>query len=256
MRKFINVLSHPSYIVLYFKDKIYHAILYVLFFFIATASLLALYDFTNKHFTREYPKALITEIVNYDKEVIDLEFKDNKLEGTSVKFQRSGICAYFLPKTYVYSESVVLIFKETELMVVYDAIQEYHISYEKLDVPDLKLSDVQKSDILSKLAFESVVYEALSYAENDAKTMDFMLDVAHLFIFFVFAMAIILVSSFFVNPAIEFKYRINICLYDSIIFFVVMIISLLFNIVWLEYVALFLAAFYARCSFRSIVRVR
>lgn len=255
MRKFINVLSHPTFIVLYFKDKIYQALLYVLFFFIVTSSLLALYDFNNKHFNSSYSKALTKEIVNYDKE-IDLVFNDNKLEGSATKISTNGICAYFLPKSYTYSESVVLIFKESEVMVVYDMVFEYHISYEKINVPNLVLNDVKNNDIISQMYFESIINESLKYLENDAKTIDFVMDVVHLLILYAFAIAIILVTSFFVNPAIEFKYRINIALYDSIIFFVVMIISLLFNIVWLQYVALFLAMVYARYSFRSIVRVR
>lgn len=256
MEKIINILCHPTYIVFYFKDQIYKIILFILSFFILSASILALYDYNEKYYDYEYVNSITETIRDYDKE-IDLVFKDNKLEGSSYSISNNTACMIFLKDAVVNTEyGLFFIFKEDKVTFYYQGALRYDVTYESLNIEDFSFADIQANKSKAILNMNYLLDTTMNKANRTAQTFILISDLINLFFIYGTSVLLAIIISLFVNPAIEFKYRFRICLYDSIIFFIVVIFSFMFNISWLKYVAMVMPAFYARFSFKSIVRIR
>lgn len=256
MEKIINIICHPKYIVLYFKDQFYKIFLTILCFFIFAMSLVAVYDFNTQYYSDSYVNDVTSLVVNHNEEM-DLVYSNNKLEGSIYIVKSDDVCLIFMkdavPST---AYGVQLIFKEDRVVYYYQAMYKFEYKYSDLNIGDFKFSDVQANDIIAKMKLERIIDNTLIQANKTVQTFVLLSDMINLVLYYFASILIALIVSRFVNPEIEFKYRIRICLYDSIVFFIVIIFAFLFSISWFKYVALAMPAFYSVMSFKSIVRIR
>lgn len=256
MEKIINIICHPSLIVLYFKDQIYKILLFILPFFVIVASLLALYDFNTKYYDYEYVNSISDMVKSYDEE-IDLVIKDNKLEGSTYTIKNDNVCLFFMKDAVASTDySITLIFKEDRVVYYYQAYLKYEITYEKIGVDNLTFADIQANSFGAKLKLNTIIDKTLDLANRLVVTYIYFSDLINFFFYYAASVLVAIIVSMFVNPQIEFRYRFRICLYDSIIFFIVIIFALMFNLSWLRYVAMAMPAIYSIVSFKRIVRVR
>lgn len=256
MGKIINIICHPSFIVLYFKDKIYKIILLALSFFIVLVGILALYSYTDKYYNHEYVNDLTKLVANY-KEELDLEYNDSKLSGSSYVISKDEACLVFLKDVAASQDyAIFLVFKEDRVVYYYESVIRYELEYKSLGLSNFTFKDIQDNNYTSQAKLSIIIDKTLELANPLAQTYSLLSNAVNLAFLYFMSILIAMMVSFFVNPAIEFKYRINICIYDSIIFFVVMLFGLLFNITWFKYIALLMPAIYSRFSFKSIVRIR
>ena len=256
MEKIINIICHPSLIVLYFKDQIYKIILFILPFFIIVASLFALYDFNQKYYEYDFVSS-ISDLVKNNDEEMDLVITDNKLEGSTYVIKNNDVCLIFMKDAVASTDyDIMLIFKEDRVTYYYQAAVKYEITYEKIGVNNLSFADIQDGSFSAKLKLNNIIDQSLAQANRLVQVYIYFSDIINLFFYYAASILIAMIVATFVNPSIEFKYRFRICLYDSIIFFIIMIFSVMFNVTWLRYVALAVPAIYSIISFKRIVRVR
>ena len=256
MEKIINIICHPSLIVLYFKDKIYQIILLALSFYIVLVGILALYAYTDKYYNYEYVSDLTKLVSSYNEEM-DLEYKDSNLSGSSYVISKDEACLVFMKDVVSNPEySIFLVFKEDRVVYYYQSVRRFELKYSNLGISDFTFKDIQDNNLTARAKLSTIIDKTLMLANPIAQTYSLVSSAINLAFLYFMSFLIAMLISFFTNPAIEFKYRISICLYDSIIFFVVLLFGLLFNISWFKYVAILMPAVYSRFSFRSIVRIR
>jgi hypothetical protein len=256
MEKIINIICHPKYIVLYFKDQFYKIIITILSFFIVAASLVAIYDYNTKYYSDAYVDSITNMVINHSEEM-DLVFADNKFQGSEYTIKSEEVCLIFM-KDAVPSNAfgVLLIFNEDKVTYYYQAMLKYEVSYADLGISSFTFADVQANSNVAKLKLSLLIDNVLIKANKTAQTFMLLSDLINLTMYYAASILLALIVSRFVNPGIELKYRIRICLYDSIVFFIVVVFAFLFGISWLKYVALVMPAIYSVMSFKSIVRIR
>lgn len=255
MQRIINLICHPSRIVLYFNDKIYKIIICLLSFIMAICAILAGYSFTTKTYDYYFVQSVI-DVIN-SKDEANIKFSDSKLTGNAYQIKANGIFIYYLKSDFAHNDyGLVMNFKEESVDIYYRFFPKKTLNYNDCLVNDFTFSDIKYNKNQARINFESLMIQALDLINNEASIMTFADYASNILIMYGVVLLIATVFSFFINPQIQFRHRIRISIYDSIIYFVIMIFALMFQISWLQYVAMVLPIFYCNISFRSIVVIK
>lgn len=264
LNKIIICLCHPKKIGLFFKDKIYKPILYAIGFFLLYVGIIALVAFSNKVFDSSYTEGSINLIVSEESANTNTNVTFNSttktLEGNETKYSNSYFQVYFMPKGTVTTPSAnvtTLVFLSDHVECFYGVhrLGEYNYSDLK-DVKDFSLSNVVKGVNEDKLELKTIV-NAIYQASETSISLYYIFNYAVFGIsYYAGLLLFIFFMSFMTNPAIEFKVRTKLCLYDSLIFFVVLSFCMGFAIEWLLYLALCLPVFYSSFTFSHIIKNR
>ena len=256
MQKFTDLLFHPSHIVFYYKDKIVKVLLWVLAFFSVVVGLFSLYTYTSKGYDYNYVTSIATSLQTKDN-TISTEFKDKKLSGEAIKIIGSNLRIYILKYDFANNDfGLVMNFKEEEVDVYYQTAFKKTIKYSSLDIDNFTFENVRNNNRTDVLEFESLIIVALDSIDNVVKTFSLLNDVLDLLIMFAAIVVFSIILSLFINPPIDFKSRFKICIYDSLIYFVLMAFTLMIGITWIQYIAMGMPLIFTMISFRSIVRIK
>lgn len=257
-------LCHPKYIGLFFKDKYYKVIALILIFLaffstaIITKSLLT--DQFGNGQALSVEKAIQFSVdTNGKKPELELSFdsKEQKFVGKMMSFNDNGVVVSFLKNEDIKSQNKVSINLHEDYYVIYYGY--YKLGTGKYDNKELKSFDVkgvQSGNIDDCIKFRSfliIIFDTVQVPE--ALVISFQAIISNL-VYYVFVVVLCLLSAYFLNPAIEFKIRMKLVLYDSLSYFYWFVLALLFNVSWLQYVALIVPFLYTNITFAHIRRIR
>ncbi len=256
MKKFINIICHPSNIVFYFNDKVYQIILWVLGFFAVLIGIIALYSFKEKPYDANFG-ADVAYTIAVKEETVNIEYKDSKLTGSAYAIKANDIYIYFCKSDFYKKDfGLVMNFKENSVDIYYHLFPKKTINYDTLKIGDFTFSDVKYNNGYARINFEELIMSAVESINTEAKVTTFLNSTLHAIIMFFVVVGVSLVFAFFVNPQIKFVHRLRICIYDSLIYVVIMSFALMVGASFLQYVALILPLIYCNISFRKIVVIK
>ena len=256
MLKLINIICHPSQIVLYFNDKVYKIILWLLSFLIIIVGIIVAYSFK----IGDYDYTLTDGVINtitLKEEALDIKYNDSKLTGTSYAIKGDGVYIYFCKSDFVHNDyGLVMNFKEDHVDIYYRLFSKVSFNYSDSGVANFSFEDIKYNRNSARIYFESLFNQAQTKIAKEKQLMFVLDNGLNLLMMYALALGFSIVFSLFINPLIKFPHRLRICVYDSLIYLIFMVFVLMIQVSWLQYVALVLPLIYTNISFRKIVVIK
>lgn len=252
-----NCICHPRLLGLYYKDsalRIIGALLCVFVIFMVLSVGIA----TNtEHFTYDDTKVVTNLVIHNENADIEFDSRTSTITGTSIKMESDTYIIDFL-STENYSKATKMVFRfnAKDMDFIYQGFVIGTYKYSDYDVDDFNLAQVQAGEISNTMDFQDLLYEIFSDINPNYSTVVILNDAVICLGYYLMVLIVALVASYFRNPDIAFKVRAKLCIYSTLVYFVVMIFALLYNARWLQYVALFLPIVYTNITFSRIIRVK
>jgi len=252
-----NCICHPRLLGLYYKDSILKAIaaLVGLFaFFMLFSVIIAL---NTNHLTYDDTKVVTNLILYSDECDVKYDGRTCSLSGTSAKFEGESYIVDFLStENYSASNKMVFRFNAKNMDFIYSGYVVGTYTYSDYSIDDFSISRVQSGDITSTMQFQALLFEIFSDINPSYSAVVIANDAVVCLGYYLIVFVISLVVSFFINGDIQGKVRAKLCIYSTLIYFLVMIIAIIYSAQWLQYVALCLPFIYTNITFSRIIRVK
>ncbi len=251
-----DILCHPSRIGLYYKDSLLKTISILAIFCLVFVGLSFIVMTNADYFSMSSAKGVSSDLMNDNSEVT-IAFVDNNISGDAYTFKGDDYIISFLDDSFKPQKNYISIsFKANTINVYIDTTHYSTIYYDRITITDFKLANVIDGVVKDRIAFQSLVNVALDSIEYSYGVFVFLENMAVVLGLYVCLVIIAVVLAYFVNPEINMSYRLRLALYDTAIYFVIMIFSLLYNQYWLQYLAIILALIYVKITFSHIIRVK
>ena len=252
-----TALCHPSRLGLFYKDKLSTPILHVIGFLLALIGALFISQANESYFTREDARYVSSLVMKLDSP-LSLEFKDNTLAGEAMRVESEYIDVYFLDTSVLPSsnDKISMYFNELEATIYHGVRKLNSYSYSKASPLNFSFEEVRLNDPNARLMLEGLVLEILSTTNRYFINLDSTYMALAFIITYLFVLLFVSVFSYFTNQDLPMRIRMKICMYCTLIYPLMAILSICFGISLLEIVGLMLPIFYCRSAFSRIVRVR
>ncbi|HIT50204.1 MAG TPA: hypothetical protein IAD46_04170 [Candidatus Pelethenecus faecipullorum] len=251
-----NCICHPKWIGNYFKDKIRYIVAVTFLFLGVYVAVLALRIYTTEPFSEGSVKELTSAVIRGKESDVRYDDTTHRLTGSYCVYEGDDFQLIFLPEQDVRATlGIQILFLETEVRVYYAGMKAQSYRYDQTVVSSFSLADIQKNQSEDIYQFKILLGGVLDSTHLFFQTMVFLERLGMELGYFVILLICMFVFTYFLNPSIEGKIRIKLVFYDAMIFFFVELLSVLFAMSWLQYVALILPIVYANITFRHIVRV-
>ena len=255
MHKLCNIIFRPAQTAIYLTDKVYKVILWALGFFTIIIGIILAYSFSIKYYDYTFTDNVCLYIASNDES--NIKFENNKLTGSEYSIKGEGVYIYYLKSDFAHNDyGLVMNYKEEEVDIYYRFYNKITVKYSELDANDFTFSDVKYNKGLSRIYYEGFLMGAVDKINTKASFHLFLDSFINVLTMFFVVVLVSSVFSFFVNPMIKLKHRVRLCVYDSLIYLVFMMVVLIFKINWLQYVALAIPLIYTNISFKKIVVLR
>lgn len=251
-----DIICHPSRLGLYYKDSFLKIISILSIFCLVFVGLSFIVMTNANYFSLSSAKSVSSDLIKSNSNV-SIEFKDKSISGEAFTFKGEDYIISFLDESFKpRKDHISISFKANTINVYIDTTHYSTIYYEKIAITDFKLSNVIDGNIKDRLSFESLISIALDSIEYNYSLFVFLENMAVVFGLYLMLIIIAVVMAYFINPEIDMKFRVKLALYDTIIYFVIMVFSLLYNQFWLQYLAIILALIYVKITFSHIIKVK
>ena len=258
------ILTHPTRIGLFFKDKIYIPILFLLTMFFLFVGVNAVYNFNTTQYSHETSKnytLLVQYSLNDSKEKptfnITFDSTTNKLKGDTHVFKSDNIILA-INSVNVYQKNGVLTVNLLEDgAVLYEGfIKLGYVEYKSISAKSFDLTKVQNGVIEDSLYFSEFLDSLFLKVKNNQALLHLADDTMTTVIFYFGLLIFTLIASYMINPPIEMRVRAKLVLYDSFSYLFIMLLAALFRASWLQYVALVFPLLYVNLTFSHIKKIR
>lgn len=260
MQKFKNILCHPSRVGLYHKDSFLVVLIYLVLYLGVLIGILAVKTYNTTYF--DYSDvSYITNMIEYDKSENNVEYKDYKLTGKEIIIKSSNFECYILGNTdinKIQNNGMIFFMKEDSISVYYAYSHLKTISYTDIKANySFNTANIKNHDSKELYQLTGFFDYVLTDINTKYATHTFITNIVRILeYYFIFAVAIMAVFSFFINPDIRFDVRAKLVIYDSLIYFLIMGITILYNFSYLQYFAIICPLIYCATTFSHIMRVR
>ena len=260
MQRLIDILCHPRRLGIYNKDKTYIPLIYLLSFFLLFMGIVMIINFNTEYYSADTSSGII-HVIDISNEDVYGEYIDNEFHFNNKRneIKTDDMIIYFNHNdvdTSINTISKTIInFKSENVVIYYGLSQKVSYKYSSYDIDDFSLTGVCEGDIKDIVAFKdllnNIFFDFNSKYQVSTIAPLFMQYIMQFLMVFVFA----LIFSFFVNPGIKFQVRFKLLIYDSIIYLFVMMLAVMIQISWLEYIAYALPIIFAGITFSHIIRI-
>ena len=252
-----TALCHPSRLGFFYKDKLSTPILYVVGFLLALIGILFMSHVNESYFTREDAR-YATGLVSRLEYPLSLEFKDKALAGEAASLQDKYIDIYFLDTSVLpkNEDKISMYFNSLEVSIYDGAKRVNSYSYNRASFNDFSLEAVRQGDRAAGLELESLILQALASTNSYFINLNALYMAIAYLVSYLFVLLFVGLFSYFTNQDLTMAIRMKICLYCTLIYPLMAILSICFKISFLEIIGLMLPIFYCRSAFSRIVRVR
>lgn len=255
--RIMDIFVHPSRIVFYFRDKAYIVIIHLIVFISLALGVTASVAYSGDYIDRRIG-AGFEEMIFTASSVANVKYENYELSGDAQTITYDAFRAYFNynePKEYTRDMFVIVFSKETVKGYYYrDVLFEKKYKDLKYDY-SFEFNDIKAGNNDKKIEFTDFMTAFLDNFEKDYATQVFIGGIATVAEFYIIALVLMLIFSFFVNPTIKFDVRAKLIIYDSLIFFFIFSFAYILNVEFFEYLAVGFALFYSNITFRHIIRI-
>lgn len=254
--RFRICLCHPKLIGLFYKDSFKKVFAYIISLFLLFIGVSAAVAYNTDHFGYEEARSVASIVCQGEESNVLYDSTTKTISGTGVKYEEGNIVVNFLvEENYATSQKLIFRFKAEYVDVIFYGYVLKSVSYEDFNIDSFSISNVQNGNRIDMIEFQDFINVVLNQVNSEYATFYFVEAIMVGIMYFVMVFVLALVSSYFVNPKITGKVRIKLCFYSVGIFYFLMILSLMFNAGWLQYVAMFLPFIYSNITFMHIIKV-
>ena len=259
--RIVDILCHPSRIGLYIKDKIYVVIIMFISFVALFMGVMALKVYPQDYYSLESAEN-ISFAVSKSNIIPTIKYENKKIVGDKPYMViMDDFSACFLPENYstnneITKRSLNMAFYEDHVDIYYGSRLSNTIKYEEVNVSDFDFNNVYKGVTKDRINFEEFVFHFLDSTELHFKNTVYLQNSLIAIGYYAISLFVSALFSFYVNSGIAMKVRWKLLIYDSLVYFFVMIFSIVFAYGFIEYIALVLPLIYSNITFRHIIRVR
>ena len=252
-----SIICHPRYIGKYHNDKVWKILLYVLLFFMLYLAVFGVRTFTENPLGEEADRIIISDVISSQSQSITYDSENHTLKGNEFSIVNDSYAFYVLPTREVKQALglVNIILDETKGYVYYGTYLVSEIEYTQIFVDSFSFDGVSSNNTKDIFYFRSFINEVLNSSFGFFRSMNFVEGIVQSITMYLMLFFLSFIFAKIINPTIEKKVRAKLVLYDTIIYFVVAMISSLFNVGAFIYVAYSLPVIYTSITFRHIVRV-
>lgn len=249
-------LCHPSKIAMFFRDKALTIALYILGLFALFVSISALRAYTTDYFNYSDTKSITNLVLEQNSGDAVYDSNTHTLTGTAVKYEASDfILDVLLSEGYANVDKLVFKMKETSVDVVFMGYLVSSYTYEELQPKNFTFAGILNADTVEIINFQSLMNTLLDKVNINYSHYEFIQSIYIAVSYFAVILIVGCLSSYFINPKIDWKTRVKLCLYSSGVFFMVMIFAVLLNYVWIQYLAMILPLIYTNITFSHIIKI-
>lgn len=257
LNKIMDLVIHPKRIGLYYKDsflKIFAYLFVLLGILIGTTAAVV---YNTEYLHHAHSKDVSSSIIQMNKSDIEYDGDTHTLSGSPMNASFDDKVIYFFAddKSIKAEQKFIFNFKSDRVDIISSQMKFASIEYKDISVKGFKLSLVQDhndNEIVKLEEFLDIVfYKANKGYRNitfvDTALMDIMM--------YCIVVVIGLLAAWLRNPSINATIRFKLVLYSTSVYFIGMLFSLLYNAVWIQYVAMAIPIFYVNITFSRIVKV-
>lgn len=249
-------LCHPSKIATFFRDKALSIALYVLGLFVVFLATSALRAYTTDYFNYSDTKSITNIVLEKNSGDAVYDASTYKLTGTPLKYEASDfVLDVLLSEGYANVDKLVFKMKEESVDVVFMGYLVSNYTYEELKPSGFTFEGILQADPVDIINFQSLMNTLLDKVNITYANYEFIQSIYIAVSYFAVILIVGCISSYFINPKIDWKTRVKLCLYSSGVFFLVMTFAVLLNYVWLQYLAMILPLIYTNITFSHIIKI-
>lgn len=257
LQKIKDLIIHPKRIGLYYKDSFFKIFAYIFVLFIILASLTAVVVFNTDYLHHAHSKDISSSIMQMGKSDIKYDADTHTLLGSPMSASFDDKVIYFFgnENNIKAEKKFIFNFKAESVDMIYGGLKFSSIKYSEINSESFSIAAVQGFDdkeIVKLEEFLDIVfykansgYRRLAFA--DTIIMDLMM--------YGIIILIGLLSAWFRKPEINSTVRFKLVLYSTSVYFIGMLFSLLYNAMWIEYVAMAIPIIYVNITLSRIVKV-
>lgn len=253
-----DCLCHPKYIVLHYREKSFKVFLLIFLFFVAYVGACAVREYNTDYFSNIDNEEIIQAIVIGEDNDIVFDAEANILSGSPISYSSTNYNICFFENAPQDAESidskVTLIFTDTKINIMFFGMKVSEYDYTNDSLKSFNLELLSKGSVNDIIAFKEILTKAFDNANFAFSTISIVDRTTTVLVYYFGLILTTFFFSFLSNPGIGKGIRFKLCCLDSVIFILVMIFEVMFNINWLIYVALMLPVFYSNITFRHIAR--
>lgn len=252
-----SIICHPRYIGKYHNDKVWKILLYVFIFLVLYLAVFGVRTFTENPLGEEANTIIISDVISLQRYNVKYDSNTHLLTGEETTIVKESYGLYVLPQTEVKVSpfSVNIIMKEDKAFICQGAKVVSEIKYSDIAVGDFTFEGLSKNNPTDIYNFRVYLYLILESSFTYYRTLNFVQGAVEAIGMYALMFLLAFIFAKLINPTIEGKVRAKLVMYDTIIYFVVAILTCLFNVAGLIYVAYSLPIIYTSITFRHIVRV-
>lgn len=249
-------LCHPKYIGVYFKDNLWKPLLSVFIGFVIMFFVLGILCSNTTFFEHSDVKS-ITNTLYYQEECDSIyDSNTKKMTGSSKLYKGEDfIVGFFQDKVEIDLYNYYINFSEKYIDLYVYGVKIGKIEYEKVIDKSFSMSNVQKGKLTDTFIFEEMIENVFLEVEGNQKIVSFFSNAISIVIYYLVVLVTVFIFSYYVNPSIEGKIRIRLCLYDTLIFFVIVSLSFMFRAMWLQYISMIVPAIFSFITFSHIIKI-
>ena len=258
------ILTHPTRIGLFFRDKIYIPILFLLTMLFLLVGVDLTYNINTNQFNYENAKAfnyLVQYTLNDQKQkpVLNIAYDGTakKITGDNHVFIGDKmILAVNSNNIYQRNEYISINLTADGATLFEGFIKLGYVEYKSIDAKSFNLTNVQNGEITDCLYFAEFVDKLFDKVQVNQALLHSLDNAITTAIFYFGVLIFAIFASYFINPPIEMRVRIRLVLYDTFSYLFVMLLVVLTRSSWLQYVALVFPIFYVNMTFSHIKKIR
>jgi len=254
MRHIRFITCHPSKIGMFHKDNPFVVFLYFVLFASILIGTLAVRNYNTNYFSNEDIDYVITTIEK--NEVVNCEYKDYKITGAKTSIKNALIEIRVLNEDKIDNSGLIINLKESSAELYYNYIKISNVEYKNMD-SGCSFTFKEVKNNTNNYNFRYFMNYLFINSNTGYASNVFLNNVLTAFMYYlIFGIVAVFIYSYFTNPYIVVNKRAKLVIYDSLIYFFVMTFTVIINVSFLQYVALFLPIVYCNFTFTHIIRVR
>ncbi len=228
----------------------------ILLFFALFLTIYGVRCYTTSPFDQAAGNTVAAALVNHG--AVNASYKNKELTGEQCTITGDNFHIYILKahdtqKLNITNISICL--EEKQAVVYLGNLKMKTVSYQSISSEDFDFKDISTNQPKAIYQFKIFINEILNSSRVPFQTMDFIQGIFNEIIFYFLLVVLLSFYALAINPTIDKNIRIKLCMYDALSYFIVSFFAELFNLYWLNYLALVLPIIYCTITFRHIVKV-
>lgn len=255
--KIKDLIIHPKRIGLYYKDSFFKIFSYIFVLFIILASLTAVVVFNTDYLNHAHSRDVSSAIIHMNKSDIVYDKESHTLSGSPMSASFDDKVIYFFAddNSIKAEKKFIFNFKGEEVDLIFSGFKFSTVKYSEINAESFSLSLVQDFNDKEIIKLEEFLDIMFVKANSGYSKLAFYDTVIMDLIMYGVIVIVGLLSAWIRKPEINSTIRAKLTLYSTSVYFIGMLLSLLYNAIWIEYVAMAIPIIYVNITFSRIVKV-